>query len=75
MIKSIPLEFVDTIVPPDGDVHHVIVFPTEVAFKLLDDPKHMVEGVDVTGEGADMGINETVTLKHPVVLQVPSDLT
>ena len=73
--KLAPLAVVPMATPPDGTVYQLILFPVEMAFRLLDAPMHIAEGLAVTEVGdAGTGVTLIVVEIHPVVLQVPEYL-
>ena len=53
--KFAPLALVPMAEPPEGTVNQLIVFPDEVAFKLEEAPKQMLDGLAVTFVGVAQG--------------------
>jgi len=74
-VKLTPLPEVPTKSLPVEDVHHEMVFPVDVAFRLVIVPAHTLAGWAVTFVGVVDVARETVVLTQVVVLQVPSALT
>ena len=60
MAKFAPLALVPIFAPPLATVYQRMVFPAEVAFRLVDAPEQRVVGVAVTGVGTN-GNKFTVT--------------
>ena len=51
-MNTAPLVLDPIEIPPEATVYQLIVFPTEIADKFVDEPAQTTEGVAVTTEGA-----------------------